>query len=178
MGSTRPLKFDPIFEARRQWAAHGWEDSAEGMAVVTSVFRVQQIYLARIDAALKPHRLTFARYEVLMLLCFARRGSLPMGKMGTRLQVHPTSVTNAVDRLEQEGLVRRVPHPTDRRTTMAEVLPEGRRLADAATESLNREVFSHPFLFPDDAAALVELLAKLRARAEDFAPQQTPGDAH
>ena len=93
------------------------------MAAVTSVFRAQQIYLARIDAVLRPLGLTFARYEVLMLLMFSRAGSLPLSKVGARLQVHPTSVTNAVNRLEEQGLISRVPHPTDRRTTLAEITP-------------------------------------------------------
>ena len=104
MASARPLPFDPILEARRQWAAHGWEDAANGMAAVTSVFRAQQIYLARIDAVLRPLGLTFARYEVLMLLMFSRAGALPLSKVGARLQVHATSVTNAVDRLAEQGL--------------------------------------------------------------------------
>ena len=126
----RPLGFDPILEARRQWAEHGWEDAADGMAAITSIFRAQQIFLGGIDGQLRPLGLTFARYEVLMLLLFSRQGSLPLNKVGARLQVHPTSVTNAVDRLEAQGLIRRVPHPTDRRTTLAKIQPEGRALAE------------------------------------------------
>jgi DNA-binding MarR family transcriptional regulator len=111
------LPFDPIEEARRQWAEHGWDDAADGMAAVTSVMRAEQVFLARVDEALRPFKLTFARYEALMLLSFSRQGSLPLSKVGQRLQVHPTSVTNTIDRLEAQGFVRRVPHATDRRTT-------------------------------------------------------------
>jgi DNA-binding MarR family transcriptional regulator len=164
----RPLEFDPIAEARRQWAAHGWEEAAEGMAAVTSVFRAQQIFLGGIDAELRPLGLTFARYEVLMLLLFSRRGSLPLNKVGARLQVHPTSVTNAVDRLEAQGLLRRVPHPTDRRTTLAEILPAGRDLAMRATKVVNDAVFAHPGLAPGDVATLVEVIGRLREDAGDF----------
>ena len=46
-----------------------------------------------------------------MLLSFSKRGSLPMRMMGERLQLHPTSITNIVDRLEADGLARRLPHP-------------------------------------------------------------------
>ena len=81
------------------------------MAAVTNVMRVQQILQASVDEALRPHGLTFARYEALVLLSFSRRGSLPMRLMGERLQLHPTSITNIVDRLESDGLVRRLPHP-------------------------------------------------------------------
>jgi DNA-binding MarR family transcriptional regulator len=162
------LRFDPILEARRQWEAHGWADEATGMAAVTSVFRAQQIFLARIDAVLRPLDLTFARYEVLMLLLFSRNGSLPLNKVGTRLQVHPTSVTNAVDRLEAQGLLRRVPHPTDKRTTLAEITDEGRRVAKKATDDVNREVFGSPGLSGEQLDSLVSVLRQLRAGAGDF----------
>ena len=163
-----PLPFDPILEARRQWEAHGWEWAADGMAAVTSVFRAQQIYLARIDAVLRPLGLTFARYEVLMLLRFSRRGALPLSKVGARLQVHPTSVTNAVGRLVEQGLIERRPHPTDGRTTLAEITEAGRRLAAEATDAVNEHVFRRPGLDPAGVGVLVEVLQQLRAGAGDF----------
>ena len=86
-----PLPHDPIAEARRQWAAHGWGQYADGMAAITSVIRAQQIFLARVEEVLKPLGLTFARYELLTLLHFTRTGALPMAKASARLQVHPTS---------------------------------------------------------------------------------------
>jgi len=107
------LAFDPIDEARAHWETHGWGDAAAGMAVVTSVMRVQQLLLAQIDAALRPHGLTFARYEVLVLLTFSRTGELPLKVIGSRLMVHPTSVTNAIDRLVAAGYVRRRPNPDE-----------------------------------------------------------------
>ncbi|HAS31701.1 MAG TPA: MarR family transcriptional regulator, partial [Microbacterium sp.] len=99
MARQRPLPIDPLAEAKRQWVAHGWTDAATGMSVVTSVIRAQQILMARIDAALKPFGLSFARYEMLRLLAFTRDGRMPMASAIARLQVHPTSVTNTVDRL-------------------------------------------------------------------------------
>jgi DNA-binding MarR family transcriptional regulator len=166
--SRRPLPFDPIAEARRQWVAHGWGDAAEGMAAVTSLMRAQQIVLARVEEVLRPHRLTFARYELLMLLLFSRNGSLPLSRVGDRLQVHPASVTNLVDRLEAQGLVRRVPHPTDRRATLAEITDAGRKVAGTATDDLNRAVFSAPGLVADDLVSLVSVLRNLRRSAGDF----------
>ena len=99
------------------------------MAVVTSIMRLQQVFLARADAVLRPLGLTFARYEVLMLLSFSRRDALPLGKIGERLQVNPASVTNAVDRLEADGLVTRRSNPDDGRVTLAALTPSGRRVA-------------------------------------------------
>ena len=168
MATPHALRFDPILEARRQWNAHGWTKAADGMAAVTSVFRAQQIYLARIDAVLRPLGLTFARYEVLMLLMFSRAGALPLSKVGARLQVHPTSVTNAVNRLADDGLIARLPHPTDGRTTLAEITPTGRRLAEKATGLLNTTVFEDPGLDAGAVDALVSVLRDLRRDAGDF----------
>jgi DNA-binding MarR family transcriptional regulator len=166
--SDRPLPFDPIEEARRQWTAHGWDEAAPGMAVVTSVMRAEQILLAKVDDILRPFELTFARYEALTLLWFSKRGSLPLSKLGQRLQVHPTSVTNTIDRLEAQGLALRVPHATDRRTTLAEITPDGRTRAKESTAALNDNAFTATGLSAHDLAQLFTLLRKLRAEAGDF----------
>ncbi len=97
--AATPL-FDPIAEAVRNWRGAGWGDAAPGVALVTSIMRTHQIRLSRVDATLTPFGLTFSRFEVLMLLDFSRTGRLPLGRIGARLQVHPASVTNAIDRLE------------------------------------------------------------------------------
>src|SRR5450432_1685882 len=81
------------------------------MRVATSIMRAQQILLGRYDELLKPHGLSFARYEVLVLLRFSRYGALPLGRIGERLMVHPTSVTNSIDRLGNVGFVERRPNP-------------------------------------------------------------------
>jgi DNA-binding MarR family transcriptional regulator len=164
----RRLPFDPVAEARRQWVEHGWADAADGMAAVTSLMRAQQIVSTRVEEALRPYNLTFARYEVLMLLLLSRRGSLPMARIGERLQVHPASVTNAVDRLEAQGLARRTPHPTDRRATLVEITDDGRAVAAKATDELNATVFASPGLSPDGVERLVAVLTELRGAAGDF----------
>jgi DNA-binding MarR family transcriptional regulator len=168
--SAKPLQLDPIAEARRHWEDHGWGDAAAGMAMVTSIMRAQQILIARVDQVLTRFNLTFARYEVLMLLLFSRRGSLPLGKVGARLQVHPASVTNAVNRLEADGLVRREPHPTDRRATLAALTPAGRRVAQQATEAVNAAVFASTGLTPEQLDDVFRLLRRLRLTEGDFDP--------
>lgn len=163
-----PLPFDPVEEARRQWVVHGWPEAADGMAAVTSVMRAQQILLARIDAELRPLELTFARYELLVLLHFSRAGALPMVAIGARLQVHPTSVTSAVDRLERQGLVAREPHPTDRRTKLVTLTDEGRARALEATARLNATIFADVGIPGERTDELVELLRTLRRREDGF----------
>ncbi len=164
-----PLPVDPIAEAKRQWIAHGWDDAAPGMSAVTSIIRAQQLMLARIDAALKPFNLSFARYEMLRLLGFTREGRMPMASAIARLQVHPTSVTNTVDRLVRDGLVEREPHPGDGRAAMLVLTASGRELVERATGALNTEVFAQPGLSDDDTADQKEGMAAFREkRAPDF----------
>jgi DNA-binding MarR family transcriptional regulator len=165
---TPRLAADPIAEAHRQWVAHGWEAAADGMAAITSLMRAHQIFLARVETVLRPFDVSFARYEVLMLLHFSKRGALPMRTIGSRLQVHQTSVTNAVDRLEAAGLVQRLPHPNDRRATLVELTRSGRVLAEKATAALNAEVFTDTGLSPRAVNDVIKTLGQLRRSAGDF----------
>ena len=165
---SETLPFDPIEEAARQWRRRWGEPSAPPMAAATSIMRSQQILMARLNDTVAPFELTFPRYEALMLLFLSRNGSLPLGKMGARLQVHRTSVTNLVDGLERAALVRRQPHPSDRRTTLAEITPQGRKAAAAATDALNDARFGMPPLEDVQLASLIDLLSALRSSAGDF----------
>lgn len=160
------LPFDPIDEAARQWALR-W-DGVVQMHAVTSLMRVQQLVLARLDELLKPHGLTFARYEALVLLTFSRAGALPLGKMGQRLQVHPTSITSITDRLEAAGLVVRRRHPADKRAVLAEITEKGRATVEAATADLVGAEFALGALADDQLKSLSEMLRPVREAAGDF----------
>jgi DNA-binding MarR family transcriptional regulator len=162
-----PTSLDPIAEAHRQWSAR-WPEHADHMAAVTSVMRVQQLLLSRVEDVLKPYGLTFALYEALRLLAFSRSGSLPMGKMGARLMVHPAAVTNAIGKLEQRQLVRRSMSPEDRRVVLAAITPAGRALADEATDALNQADFGLLGLTPTQAAELTRALRAIRDLAGDL----------
>lgn len=162
----KKLAFDPIDEAARQWGLR-W-GAVEQMHAVTSLMRVQQLVLAELDDLLKPHGLSFARYEALVLLTFSRAGSLPLGKMGERLQVHPTSVTSIVDRLESDGLVVRRRHPQDGRTVLAEITEAGRAVVEAATADLVGARFALADVPVGELQALSALLRPVRQAAGDF----------
>lgn len=165
-GARKKLAFDPIDEAARQWALR-W-GAVDQMHAVTSLMRVQQLVIGQLDELLRPHGLTFARYEALVLLTFSRNGSLPLGKMGERLQVHPTSVTSIVDRLEAAGHVVRRRHPEDGRAVLAEITDAGRAVVEAATADLVAARFALGDLPTDSLHELSELLRPVRAGAGDF----------
>ena len=145
------------------------------MMAVTSMMRAQQILLGRLNDALEGFGLTFARYEALMLLYFSRAGSLSLGKMGARLQVHPASVTNLVDGLERAGLVQRAAHPSDRRKTLATITAAGRSAAESATAALHEIRFGTAPLGDAALGEVTEILRGARAGAGDF--ERAAGDA-
>ncbi len=158
--------FDLIERAAALWRAR--IGPSESMEAVTNVMRVQQILQAAVDESLRSHGLTFARYEALVLLSFSSRDSLPMRLMGERLQLHPTSITNIVDRLEADGLAQRLPHPTDRRTTLVALTAAGRNRLEDATKSVLRTDFGFVGLDAGELQQLSLLLTKLRKAAGDF----------
>ncbi len=167
-----PLDFDPIDRAGRLWEANWPAEQPEvfaAMRAVTSIMRAHQILIAELDSMLRPHGITFSRYEALVLLTHAREGALPLSKIGERLQVHATSVTNVIDRLEAAGLVRRAPNPSDGRGTLAVITPAGRDVAAKATAELNAARFGLSVLGPDELDELFSVLRRLRVNAGDFA---------
>ena len=171
MAAQPPLGFDPIERAGALWEQH-WPDEPgevyDAMRAVTSVMRAHQILIAQLDAMLRPYGITFSRYEALVLLMYSRTGSLPLSKIGERLQVHATSVTNVIDRLESAGLVRREPNPRDGRGTLAVLTDDGRAVAGKATADLNAARFGLGALDRDDLSQVFTVLRRLREDAGDY----------
>ena len=166
-GMVRPLglPFDPIERAGEHWEQRFGPASA--MRAATSVFRVQQILLARFDEALRPYELTFARYEVLVLLTFSRSGELPLKVIGSRLMVHPTSVTNAIARLAAAGYVLRRPNPADGRGVLARITESGSGVVEKATADLTGMGFGLGDVPPEELGTLFDLLRRVRLGAGD-----------
>jgi len=160
------LPFDPIERAGELWEERF--GPAEAMRAATSIMRAQQLLIGRFDAVLKPHALTFARYEALVLLHFSRSGALPLSMIGRRLMVHPTSVTNSIDRLVSQGLVERKPNPRDGRGVLAAITSAGRELVATATDDLMRDGFGLGAYDRVQLDELFRLLRVIRLDAGDF----------
>jgi DNA-binding MarR family transcriptional regulator len=171
------LPFDPIERAASIWTRRFGESPA--MAAVTSIMRAQQILLGALDGLLRPYELTFARYEALVLLSFSRTGQLPLRVVGERLMVHPTSVTNTIDRLELQGFVVRQPNPADGRGRLATITPAGRAVVELATRDLMAAEFGLHGYTDTELGQVFELFRGLRLTAGDFtesgsAPETEP----
>jgi DNA-binding MarR family transcriptional regulator len=169
VGKPLELPFDPIDRAAQIWASRF--GPSPSMAAVTSIMRAQQILLGELDALLRPHELTFARYEALVLLTFSRRGALPLGVIGERLMVHPTSATNIIDRLERQQLVIRRPNPSDGRGRLAEITEAGRAVVQRATRDLTAAQFGLGGFGDGQLKEIFDLFRELRLAAGDFIPE-------
>jgi DNA-binding MarR family transcriptional regulator len=111
---------------------------------------------------LRDHQLTYPRHELLALLMFSRYGQMPMGRISERLMLHPTSVTSTVAGLERLGFVERVPHPRDRRATLARITERGRDAVRSSAPDLLRNQFGLGALTEAEAELLFDLLKKVR----------------
>ena len=156
---------DPVLVADRNWKSRGW-GSGPYFRASLSVYRTDELIRLSNDVALAPHRLTRSRHEALAVLYFSRQGEMPLGKLGKRLLVHPTSVTSTVDTLERLGHVKRVAHPTDRRATLARITPKGRRAVEASNSAMVEAKFGLGAMSEAEAEAVFTILAKVRREAD------------
>jgi DNA-binding MarR family transcriptional regulator len=166
--ALEPAPFDVVEASRRVWLERWEPEAASGMAVFTAILRSYQLLKNQVDKAVRAHGLTFARYEVLAWLAMDPESSLTLSWISRTLRIPPATVTNIVDFLEEEKLVRRVTHPTDARTTLAVITSRGRKVAEQVTQQLNSTVYEHIGLPEAGRARLTELLRELRASGNEF----------
>jgi DNA-binding MarR family transcriptional regulator len=91
----------------------------------------------RLESALEPTGLSLAKLNALRYLVEART-PLPLGQLAERIVCVKSNVTQLVDRLENDGLVRRLPDPNDRRSILAAVTDAGRERFRAGATALMR----------------------------------------
>jgi DNA-binding MarR family transcriptional regulator len=165
---TRPGEFDPLDWVLEHWQAQDRPD-AEHFIALSALFRTYQAVTARTDEILKRFELTRTGYLLLTTLFLTRDNSRALGYLSRQLMVHPTTITLAVDQLEQRRLVAREAHPSDRRTTVVRLTKAGHEVADQATEALAAANFGLP-IPKEMAVELVELLRQVRRVIGDIPP--------
>lgn len=139
-------------------------DIATGAPRVLAFLRAAQELEAWLDEELAAVGLSTARYGVLAQLADAGE-PLSLGALAERLSCVRSNVTQLVDRLETDGLVRRIPDPTDRRSVLAELTEEGwaRVKAGAARLEAVQAEFD-TLLGRSDLPVLERILASLSQR--------------
>jgi len=128
---------------------------------------IYQLMNARTEAILRNYELTPGRYFALLQLVLHPEGEMPVGEMSDRVYAHPATMTNTINQMEQAGLVRRMPHASDGRSTIARITPAGRALALVCTTALEERQFGLEGLSPEHAGALREIVGQSWASLSD-----------
>lgn len=126
-------------------------------AATLLLLRAEREITRTIEGTLASFGLTIRLWTVLTTLHLAGT-RLSLGKMAQRLQVHGTTVTNAVDQLVKLNLAQRENHPTDRRVSFATITAAGSQLADSILERLAAERFGWLDVNDDELAELIRVI--------------------
>jgi DNA-binding MarR family transcriptional regulator len=157
---------DPVEWSREQWIAHD-QPAPDQFTAMVAILRTHGAMTGSIDATLRTHELTRTGYLLMTTLQLSRDGTRPLGQLSRHLMVHPTTVTLALDQLEKRKLVRRNPHPTDRRTILAVLTPAGQEILDQATKALAENDFGLTGVDGELSRRVVEVLGDVRERIGD-----------
>ena len=131
-------------------------------ATIFSVIHAAHALEEKLEDALGKAELSMPKYSVLNELVSAGE-ALSLGELASRLSCVRSNMTQLVDRLEADGLVRRVACPTDRRSVKAEITEAGRTRQEEGNKEVTRlqqEVVSGVPV--EDRATLVRLLGNLK----------------
>jgi len=107
----------------------------DGEPAVFAFLRAARVLEDRLEEAMGRVGLSGARYGVLDQLARAR-DPLALGELAERLSCVRSNITQLVDRLEADGLVRRVSDPDDRRSIRAELTEAGLERTSQGAEQL------------------------------------------
>jgi DNA-binding MarR family transcriptional regulator len=156
-GEPTPIRMGPTFE--QDWPGA----SASATECVMNVIRTADQASARQAELLRPYDLTPSAFQVLAIIHGARE-SLPHYVIGERLLTSRGTVTFLVDVLERRGLVRRLPHPSSRRTVLVAITEEADRLMheiQPQIHAMDRETTRG--LSEAEQETLIELLGRVQA---------------
>lgn len=104
--------------------------------------------------------ISFARARAVRRLA---RQPMSMSELAAALGIDPPNATVIVDDLQEQGLVRRRPHPTDRRAKLVEATRKGKQLARRADEILATPPPALSELSAEDLKTLRRILGGLKA---------------
>jgi DNA-binding MarR family transcriptional regulator len=136
--------------------------SAAADPVLFQFLAAAQVLGARLEAALIEVGLSVAKFDVVHQLHEAGN-SLPLRVLAVGKRCVPSNMTQLIDRLEAEGLVRRVDDPSDRRVVRAELTALGQERATAGAHAVMRVQTSFAAsLGKTDRAALIRLFSALQ----------------
>jgi DNA-binding MarR family transcriptional regulator len=146
----------------RDFARDYPDASASATECAMNIARAGDLVVGRVAAALQPLEVSPAGGLVLGILKDADK-PCPPNYISERLIVSRATVTGVLDTLVKRGLVRRQPHPTDRRMVLVHLTRSGTRMADRVRQTVHRgEAEWMSALNERERAQLTELMGKLQ----------------
>lgn len=130
-------------------------------AAALHLMQAERVMGAQISGVLRSHGLSWPQWSTLTMVHLVPSDRVHLGKIAKSLEVHATTITNAVDRLAELGLVERLTDPADRRTVLAAVTPAGSAKADEVMHELAEQKFGLAALTAGELHTLAALLAKI-----------------
>jgi DNA-binding MarR family transcriptional regulator len=168
-GTSPPRGLDSIEALLAEWRRERPDLDPSPFGIFGRIWRLSATMLSDAEKWLAPAGLSFESFSLIVTL---RRSGPPYELNPTAFYreslLSSGAITNRIDRVEAEGLVKRLPDPNDRRGTLVRLTPKGRALADRAiklhftalTESLSD-------IAPGERKQLAKLLSKLLTSVEE-----------
>ena len=146
---------------KRLSAQAGSQFRADAAWAVIHLSWLHDALAKHLNTGLAEHDLSLAAFNTLAIL-EERPNGVPLNELGTLLIKTPANITGLVDGLAKRGLVRRVPHPEDRRVKFAELSDEGRRImAEILPGHQNRVRAAFSSLEPEEVLQLTAMMRRL-----------------
>ena len=159
---------DSIERLLAEWQRERSDLDPSPFGIFGRIWRLSTAMLGDADRWLAPIGLTFESFSLIVTL---RRSGPPYELNPTALYreslLSSGAITNRIDRVEREGLVRRLPDPNDRRGTIVRLTAKGRKLADRSIQ-VHFEALKETLSGLDNAEReqLAKLLSKLLLSVE------------
>jgi DNA-binding MarR family transcriptional regulator len=160
---------DSIEALLAEWRRERPELDPSPFGIFGRIWRLSAAMLSDAETWLAPVGLSFESFSLIVTL---RRSGPPYELNPTAFYreslLSSGAITNRIDRVEAEGLVKRLPDPNDRRGTIVRLTPKGRALADRAIK-LHFAALTEALSDIDrsERAQLAKLLSKLLMSVEE-----------
>jgi DNA-binding MarR family transcriptional regulator len=132
-------------------------------AAVLAILKTSSWLLGELSPVFAEHGITAARFDVLDAL--SHQGAARPAELRDRLHLPAQTITGVLDQLQAAGLIRRTPHPADRRSTLAELTAAGHTaIAAVCPPLIEIEVDCLARLTPAEQRQLAGLLGRIQER--------------
>jgi DNA-binding MarR family transcriptional regulator len=148
--------------------------SQRAATAVLAVLKTSSWLLHEVSPVFAEHGITATRFDALEALS-RHGGAARPAELRDTLHLPAQTITSVLDQLQAAGLVSRSPHPSDRRSTIAELTPAGRQTVERVCPPLTDiEEDCMSALSQAEQDQLISLLTKIQARIAQRRQPATP----